>query len=259
MKRKVFGNVLRSIREEGVLSTSRNLALRLIEKYYERRLGIDSLEAVSLDEMQLTDRQYHRYTATDFLSFQRIMKAVSIAPGRDVFLDYGAGKGRVLVMAATRPFAKVIGIEFSAELATLAHQNVARARPRLCCSEVEVITRDAREYCVPGEVTHVYFFNPFHGEILDAVLDRLHDSLMENPRPLFVLSHYPVSGLPLEAQLGRCTWLVRHHEIALRGKAYAALYRNLGATTRREPFEAASQNRNHRRLQGLLVDSDPSG
>jgi SAM-dependent methyltransferase len=35
---------------------------------------------------------------------------------RFVFVDFGAGKGRTVLLAARHPFKKVIGVEFSGEL-----------------------------------------------------------------------------------------------------------------------------------------------
>ena len=36
-------------------------------------------------------------------------------PDLDVFIDFGAGKGRVLLEAATHPLQSVIGVEFIAQ------------------------------------------------------------------------------------------------------------------------------------------------
>ena len=224
MHRGVFGNILRSIRQEGVRPTARNVVDRLVEKHYERKLGIDSLDIVSLEDLGVSDRQYHQYVATDFVAFRRLMKIAPIRPGRDVFLDYGSGKGRVLVMAATYPFAKVIGVEFSLELSRIARDNVERVRDKLRCRDVRIVTRDAREYEVPPEVTFVYFFNPFHGDVLASVLETLRRSLDERPRELSILCLYPARGMPFEAQVSRCNWLVRRQEVALGRGARGVLY-----------------------------------
>ena len=42
------------------------------------------------------------------------------------FVDYGAGKGRVLLLAAQHPFAAVGGIEFAEELHDDAAMNIAQ-------------------------------------------------------------------------------------------------------------------------------------
>lgn len=230
MHRGVFGNLLWSIRQEGVARTARNVVDRLVEKRYERKLGIDSLDIVPIEELGVTDRQYHQYVATEYRTFRRLMRAVPIRAGRDVFLDYGSGKGRVLVMAATYPFAKVIGVEFSPELCEVARDNVARVRGKLHCATIEVVTMNAREYEVPPEVTTLYFFNPFHGEILDGVLENVRRSIVAGPRQISILCNYPARGLPFEAQISRCDWLPVRREIPLTRGTYAVVYGNAAAS-----------------------------
>src|SRR5215218_10190886 len=46
----------------------------------------------------------------------------------DVFVDLGCGKGRVLYMAARRPFKRVIGIEWSERFSRIARVNLDRNR-----------------------------------------------------------------------------------------------------------------------------------
>ncbi len=100
----------------------------------------------------------------------------------DVFLDYGSGKGRVLLHAARRPFARVIGLELHESECEIARSNLEIAANRLRCREVDVICGDATVWRVPDDVTYIYMFNPFKGEIFKAVLDRVCESLDRRPR-----------------------------------------------------------------------------
>lgn len=45
------------------------------------------------------------------------------------FIDFGAGMGRVLLMASERPFRKIIGVEFARELITIAENNLRSYSP----------------------------------------------------------------------------------------------------------------------------------
>lgn len=47
------------------------------------------------------------------------------------FIDFGSGKGRVLLLAAEYPFSQVIGVEFSRELNDIAQQNIEKMPARL--------------------------------------------------------------------------------------------------------------------------------
>ena len=78
------------------------------------------------------------------------------------FVDVGAGKGRVLLLAAEMPFRKVIGVELTEELSRVAQSNVARwtrvAQPK---AGIRVIQQDATNFQWPRTPLLVYMYNPF--------------------------------------------------------------------------------------------------
>ncbi|MEM7191515.1 MAG: hypothetical protein AAF405_01385, partial [Pseudomonadota bacterium] len=60
------------------------------------------------------------------------------------FVDYGAGKGRAMLLAAEHPFAAVAGVEFAAELHDDAEMNIAQyPRSMMRCRNVECVLTDA--------------------------------------------------------------------------------------------------------------------
>ncbi len=101
-----------------------------------------------------------------------------------MFIDYGAGLGRVVVLAAMYPFRKVIGVEVVPKLVAEARRNVEQARPFLVCRDVELVECDAARFRLPAEVTVLYFYNPFGGAILKAVMDDIERSQNEHPRAM---------------------------------------------------------------------------
>jgi len=114
------------------------------------------------------------------------MKHVELRKHKDIFLDYGSGMGRVLIMAAAYPFRKVIGVELSGKLNKVAFENIKRVKKKLKCKDIEIVEADATTYRVPTEVTVIYFYNPFTGAILQQVVDNIHKSLVEAPRKLTI-------------------------------------------------------------------------
>jgi len=90
------------------------------------------------------------------------------------FVDIGAGKGRALLLASQLPFRRVIGVEFSAELAEIAESNVARwrkvAHPR---TELRVFHQDALAFRWPRAPLLVYLYNPFQCDLLERLLERI--------------------------------------------------------------------------------------
>jgi tRNA G46 methylase TrmB len=100
------------------------------------------------------------YAPTDYRSFHRVMRYIGIRE-RDVFLDYGSGLGRVLLMAAQYPFRRVLGVELSARLNEPARQNVACWRGKLRCRNIELIQADATVFVPPYQTADPRFFRGF--------------------------------------------------------------------------------------------------
>lgn len=114
----------------------------------------------------------------------------------DVLLDYGSGRGRVLLRAARLPFARVIGVELDERDCATARAN-ARALAvsgRMRCGEIEVVQADATIWTLPDDVNYVYMFNPFRGKVFRDALARIVESLDRSPRELTLIYANPTCG-----------------------------------------------------------------
>ena len=91
------------------------------------------------------------------------------------FVDVGAGKGRALLLGAELPFRKVIGVEISEELASIAQKNVTRcnraARPD--AKSIRVVHADAAKFQWPRTPLLVYLYNPFACSLVAQMAERL--------------------------------------------------------------------------------------
>jgi hypothetical protein len=131
----------------------------------------------------------HDYRPTPYVVFKLALSAID---KEDIpklsFVDYGAGKGRVMLLAAQHPFTAVGGIEFAEELHDDATMNIAQfPRSRMKCRNVECALDDAVAIApLEGEVVH-YFFNPFGPEIFAEVLKGIVRSYHAKPRRLYVI------------------------------------------------------------------------
>src|ERR1700722_10129382 len=109
------------------------------------------------------------------------------------FIDIGSGKGRALLMASQYPFRRILGIELLPELHRVAKENISKYKSdSQQCSVIECVLGDASEFDFPAEPAVLYLFNPLPESGLVRMIDRLEDSLRENPRPVFVLYHNPL-------------------------------------------------------------------
>jgi SAM-dependent methyltransferase len=111
--------------------------------------------------------------------------------GGDVFLDAGAGKGRVLLVAATHPFRRVIGVELAEDLAAVGRRTIERNRDRLRCGNVRMVTGDILDYEIPDDVSVVYLFSPFLDHVFRGFFEALTASVDRSPRPVHLLYNYP--------------------------------------------------------------------
>ena len=149
------------------------------------RRGIDTDGKIPLEALGLAQPDRIFYLATDWFTVRRALNALSVGPD-DVFIDFGCGKGRVVMMAARYPFKRVIGVDISEALTSIAERNVELAR-RLRCKDIALVKADATDYEVPDDVTVAYFYQPFTGATFAKVVDQLLASLDRRPRPLQVI------------------------------------------------------------------------
>lgn len=121
-----------------------------------------------------------------------IISALPIDHSQFVFLDFGAGKGRVLLIAAQLPFASVIGIEFSKELCAVAMDNIDKIRGgRPNAGPIACYCEDVTQFPLPEVPLVCYFYNPFDHIIMRVVVDRLLASLKTKPREIYIVYVHP--------------------------------------------------------------------
>jgi hypothetical protein len=94
--------------------------------WFDARFGTDTARQVPADELQgVGDNRLHagKYQASVPGHFRRLMTAVP-APPQSVFVDFGCGKGRALMLAAEHGFRRVVGVEFAHDLCAVAARNL---------------------------------------------------------------------------------------------------------------------------------------
>jgi 16S rRNA G966 N2-methylase RsmD len=221
--RRVAKKVVELVRENGLLRLPRIIAYGLTEVFYERRLGIRTLDYLDRDELGLSNAKKSFYAPTPYREFRRAMGFLSIREGVDVFLDYGSGMGRVVTMAAMHPFRRVIGVEISERLNRIAEENIRRVRKKLKCKDIELITIDATQFEVPPDVTVIYLYNPFRGVHLQRVFENIQCSLQRSPRELSLVFKNPIY---FEELADRFPWLVPCHEFLCLTRHRCVIYKS---------------------------------
>ena len=129
-----------------------------------------------------------RYQAMARLPLIWALKALDIDPSEFGFIDYGSGRGRLMLTAARFPFREVIGIEFSRVLHRQACDNI-RNHPRehLACTEIASFHTNALEFDFPEGDWVAFFFNPFPEDVLYRVAQRIVDSARVSKGRIYVV------------------------------------------------------------------------
>jgi len=149
----------------------------------ERWLRIHTTDRVEA----LTSEGCH-YTPLPYVMIFQMFK--DLKPGhRDVFVDIGCGKGRVLCCASRLNIKEAVGIELNPLLVEVAQRNVIRLRGAR--APVNVVTVSAECYSYDG-ATILYLYNPFNERITRLVLAKLEDSYKRNPRLIRVVYANPL-------------------------------------------------------------------
>jgi len=101
------------------------------------------------------------------------------------FIDFGAGMGRALLLAAEMPFREVVGVELHPGLVRIAKKNLtlwkAADRAR---APVRIVLGSAVEFVFPPTPCVAFLFNPFGAPVLRRLVDSMAKAFAERPGQL---------------------------------------------------------------------------
>ena len=147
------------------------------------------VQQAELDFEHPSKSSAHPYYPTRGRAFRKLFSSLRFPPD-SVFVDYGSGKGKILLLAAECGFRKVIGIEFSEELHQIAQQNILRYGG-VAQQRAELVCADAATFVLRDDENVFYFFNPFEADVLAGVAAQIRASLQRRPRHIWVVFFDP--------------------------------------------------------------------
>ena len=165
---------------------------------FDERFGVDTAGCIHQTELNINNpNQLHAvfYRGSDPKFFRDAIEALPIDYRRFVFIDFGSGKGRAILLATEFPFKRIVGVEFSEELHRIAQDNIRRFHSDISkCRDVESVCMDAVHYPLPDDCLVCYLCNPFDATIVAQVLSNIRKSLLRNPREIFIVYYNPREG-----------------------------------------------------------------
>ncbi|HEY4439189.1 MAG TPA: class I SAM-dependent methyltransferase [Candidatus Elarobacter sp.] len=138
------------------------------------------------------------YEPTPVDEAEALLDASPIDPARATFVDVGAGMGRVVLLAAKRPFRQVVGIDVSPALVEIARENLAAVHGLArACVDVRLTAADAASYAFPPGDLVVYLYNPFGAPVMERMLENLMNAKEE--RDVALLYHTALESETIDA------------------------------------------------------------
>ena len=198
---KFFVGNLPSVARELVSPRGRT---QTVKSEFDRKFHVDTAGEIHLSELDIQSPNWafgNSYQPSPPRIFFEMLSAIDIPHGDYSFIDFGSGKGLVLLLASTYAFRRIIGVEFSPQLHRIAEQNIRNYQnPSQRCRNIELLLGDVVDYRIPEEPVVLYLFNPFNEKLVELLVATIRRSLEAKPRPVFVLYKNPVANEVFEKQ-----------------------------------------------------------
>jgi CelD/BcsL family acetyltransferase involved in cellulose biosynthesis len=194
-------HVARFSRDLAALAKQRWTAAR--GRWFDWRNRVDTDRRIAVAELRIDSRLARHavhYEATSIPKFEHAMRLLGHRADGFTFVDLGSGKGRVLMLAALRPFRRVIGVEISRRLHDAAVANVAAfsARNLDKSAPIECLCADASVHELPEGDVAVFLYNPFDAALLAQARDRMLSACARSARKLCVIYVNPLHHVLFE-------------------------------------------------------------
>lgn len=140
-----------------------------------------------------SDAHLYPYEATSYPVLDRLIESGYIDRD-DHVLDYGCGKGRVLIYINHCTGCRTTGVEVMDEFCDKAVLNVEsykRAHRERFGDNVSIVKIAAQAYMLPQSINRIFFFNPFSIAVFKSVMTRVVESYYKERRRIMMFFYYP--------------------------------------------------------------------
>ena len=168
-------------------------------KYRTDTFAWVAVEHLGIDEQHQAHAE--RYQPSQAVPLRTLLHTLRIPPGK-VLVDFGCGKGKVLLIASEFGFAEVRGVEVSPALCEIARKNCETYREKTKTkTQFVIVHADACEYRIADDEEVFFLFNPFDAAIVRQVVQNLTISLHRRKRKIWILYGQAVHREAVEATL----------------------------------------------------------
>ena len=125
--------IMKDINQKGLIDAVKIYLLKIDTRIFDYKYNVNTHKDSYLKDLKfdsINKKEAFDYETIAIFSIKKILNNIEIDK-KDIFVDFGCGKGRVLLIASQYKFNKIIGIEFSPELVDIARSNVSICIPFL--------------------------------------------------------------------------------------------------------------------------------
>ncbi len=161
----------------------------------KKKYNIDTIELNRLNKLTIHgDNLIHAsiYQGANYYLIEKAFDYLQSINANRSIIDFGSGKGRVLVVAAHYGFRNITGIDFAKALCISAEQNINQIQSLYPSTKFTVICDDVINYKIKESENVLFFFNPFDEVVMLQVIKNILKSLKEKPRQIYIVYINPL-------------------------------------------------------------------
>ncbi len=203
--RTPFQKLKNSLVQDGLFKTMSRMHSMFVDHAFDLRHGINTARVSQLESLTIESENKKRgygYQATREKPLKQLLEKIApMIPQDSVFVDFGCGKGKVLLIVSNYNFREVRGVEFAPELCTIARCNCDHYNNKKTIrKKIKIIESDAADYKINNDENVFFLFNPFDEIVLARVIDNIITSLKIHPRKVLFIYNNPRHGNIIERQ-----------------------------------------------------------
>lgn len=161
----------------------------------EKKYQIDTIRIDNLQHQKIKSNNLKHasiYQATNYFIIEKAFEFLRNDNANHYIVDFGCGRGRVLVVAAFYGFKKITGIDFGESLCREAELNIGKIKPLFPQTNFEIICDDAVNYSIENDTNVFFFFNPFDEIVMLQIVKNILSSLKKNARKIYIVYINPL-------------------------------------------------------------------
>jgi hypothetical protein len=179
---------------------------------YDAKHNVETAREVPLDSAGVDEDDVRRgntfYRVTWERLIRRAIDQLAIDCSRYTFVDYGAGKGKAMFVAANYPFRRIVGVEYAPHLHAVTQRNCENYRSDTQrCFSLEAVCGDVLTYEPPSGPVVCFMCNPFDEATLQRVFHAWRQRWAAGEGDIRILYLNMRNVREVESVLAAQTWL----------------------------------------------------